>query len=211
MHRFLVSYARPEAFMPLARSILSKIGYSIVALEELESLPPEMAARRPDLRIVDERRLGEVSDEEDEVAVPVIVLTGRSGVSGVDSRIVGAIARPAGLHELYRLIQEALEDTPRSIPRVTTHLQAYCRRLGREWQSSVLSLSENGCLLRSSEPLPLGSELDIALELPNIGCIETRAETAYQLPPDLGLVFHATPAMSRAAIARFVSQTLAKS
>ena len=55
----------------------------------------------------------------------------------------------------------------------------------------------------------LGSEVDITFELPRNGVVETRAETAYQLVPDLGLVFAATPAAQRHAIASFVEQTLA--
>ena len=64
---------------------------------------------------------GEVPDDDPE-SLPIVVLTGRHGVTGADQRIVGAIRRPAGMHELYRLIQQVMEETPRSTPRVPTHL-----------------------------------------------------------------------------------------
>jgi hypothetical protein len=74
----------------------------------------------------------------------------------------------------------------------------------------VLSLSENGCLLRSPEPIALGTHVDLAFDLPRVGAVETRAETAYQMPPDLGMIFHETPAAVRRAISEFVTAQLAQ-
>ena len=205
------SYARDEAYLPLTRSILGRMGYQIVPCEDLDPVLEERRLRAPDLRIVDERRLGELPDDPPGVSVPMIVLSGRHGVAGADPRVVGAIRRPAGLHEIYRLIQQLFEENPRSAPRVPTNLPVRCRRDGYEWRASLISLSENGCLLRTPEPVPLGSELELAFDLPRVGTIETTAESAYQLVPDLGLVFNAIPAASREAIASFVTKTLASS
>jgi hypothetical protein len=207
--RLILSYARPEAYVPLARVILARMGYAIVPAEEWQDLPHADRARLPDLRIVDERRLGEIPEDDGLAEVPIIVLTGRQGVSGLDPRIVGAVARPAGLHEIYRLIQQTIEDTPRATPRVATHLPARCRRGEREWRAAVLSLSENGCLLRTAEPMDLGSQIEISFELPRAGTIRTEAESAYQLVPDTGLIFQRTPAAFREAILSFVEASLA--
>ena len=206
--RLLVTHAQPEAFAPLARSILARTGYRIVSVEELDELPPSIALRRPDLRLVDERRLAEVPEDGEGGNVPIILLTGRHGVSGVDPRIVGAVARPAGLHELYRLVQMVLEESPRNTPRVPTHLPARCRRDGREWTASILSLSENGCLLRCAEPVTLRTEVELEFALPRAGSLWTPAEVAYQIPPDLGLVFYSTPAAVRRSIAEFVLESM---
>ena len=207
--RLLVTHAQPEAFAPLACSILARTGYRIVSVEELDQLPPSIGLRRPDLRLVDERRLGEVPEDGEGGSVPIILLTGRHGVSGVDPRIVGAVARPAGLHELYRLVQMVLEESPRNTPRVPTHLPARCRRDGREWTASILSLSENGCLLRCTEPVTLRTEVELEFALPRAGSLWTPAEVAYQIPPDLGLVFYSTPAAVRRSIAEFLLESMA--
>ena len=207
--RLLVTHAQPEAFAPLARSILARTGYRIVSVEELDQMPPSIGLRRPDLRLVDERRLGEVPEDGEGGNVPIILLTGRHGVSGVDPRIVGAVARPAGLHELYRLVQMVLEESPRNTPRVPTHLPARCRRDGREWTASILSLSENGCLLRCTEPVTLRTEVELEFALPRAGSLWTPAEVAYQIPPDLGLVFYSTPAAVRRSIAEFLLESMA--
>ncbi len=205
--RLILSYAREQDYVPLARAVLAKMGYAIVTEEERPSLPPHLVGRTPELRIVDERRLSEVPDDPESL-VPLIMLTGSEGVTGADPRVLGAVRRPAGLHELYRLIQQGLEETPRSAPRVATNLMARCRQDEHEWRASLLSLSENGCLIRTPEPLELGSEIEITFELPRGETIETRAEAAYQLVPDLGLVFSRTPAVCRHAIVSFVERTL---
>ncbi len=116
--------------------------------------------------------------------------------------------RPAGLHELYRLLQQVLEEVPRSTPRVPTHIAARLSHDGREWRGAVLSLSENGCLLRSPEPLLLGERLDISFELPRTGTVQLTTEVAYQLVPDAGLIFLRTAPSDRQAISSFVTSTL---
>jgi hypothetical protein len=192
----------------LARAILGGIGYAIVSPEEWQD-SPVFAERAPELCIVDERRLDELPDAPTFATTPLILLCGSGRSKVEDRRVVGAIARPAGLHELYRLFQQSLETVARGSLRVPTNLPVRMRRAGREWQGSVLSLSENGCLVRTPEPMELGAELEVAFELPRAGLIETRAESSYQLHPDTGLVFQATPAASRRAILSYVEAHLA--
>ncbi len=203
--RVLLTDAPPEAFAPMTLSMLAKLGYAIV--NEAEYAERDEPGRA-DLRIVDERSLAEVPEGVGP-AIPIVVLTGRRGVTGVDPRIVGAVRRPAGMHELYRLVQAALEDTPRTAPRVPTHLVACCQEGEREWRTAVLTLSESGCLMRSAEPLVLGSCFRLSFELPRSGRIELNAEIAYQLVPDVGVIFNSTSPADRQAIACFVNEALA--
>ena len=122
---------------------------------------------------------------------------------------MGAVRRPAGIHELYRVLQQVLEDTPRSAPRVPTHLPARCRREGREWRVSILSISENGCLMRCPAELLLGAQIEVDFELPRGGSLRLEGDVAYQLLPDVGVVFNATPSAARQAIQIYVSEALA--
>jgi hypothetical protein len=201
----LLSHARAEAYAPMTRVILGKLGYLILTPEELESIEGAEEIR-PVVRLLDERQLAEIPDDHD--GVPIIVITGRHGATGADSRIAGAVRRPAGMHELYRLIQQLTEDTPRSTPRVPTHISVRCRRGEEEWATAMLSISENGCLMRSPEPLNLGGRVELSFELPRAGRLELEAETAYQLRPDLGMIFHATRASDREAIKNYVTTSL---
>jgi PilZ domain len=206
--RLLVAYVHPEAFVDSSRLILSRLGYHIVPPEDFERMRASSAGadRQADLLIVDERRLADVPADP---ATPIILLSGRDGMKGVDNpRVIGAIRRPAGLHDLYRLAQQVFEDTPRTTPRVSTHLHARCERGGQSWEAAVLSLSENGCLLRSEQSPPLGSCFELSFALPVAGTLALRAEAAYQLVPDLGVVFSGIAAEARQAIGRFVSQAI---
>jgi len=206
--RILLTHAAPEAFTEMSRTILTKLGYALVTPEEFPACAETMGRDVPDLRIVDERSLLAVP-EDGFPALPIIVLTGRHGVTGADPRIVGAIRRPAGMHDLYRLAQEVLEDSPRMTPRIPTHLRARCYRDGSEWTGAVLSLSESGCLLRSTEPQMLGSRFTLSFALPRAGTLELEAEVTYQLVPDLGMTFHATSPSDRKAISDFIDRSLA--
>lgn len=205
----ILSIAHPEAYVHLARSILGRMGYAILTPDEW-SASPSLGDRAPELCIVDERRVAELPATPGFAAMPLILLCGKSGGARVeDRRVIGLIPRPAGLHELFRLFQQSLESISRGALRVPTNLPVRLRRGDREWQGALLSLSENGCLVRSPEPMELGSELELSFELPKSGRIETRAETTYRLVPDTGLVFQSTPAASRRAILSFVEEQLA--
>ena len=83
-----------------------------------------------------------------------------------------------------------------------------CRAEEREWKGTLLSLSENGCLLRSVDEVSLGMRFSLQLKLPGEYDLLLEVETSYQLLPDLGLTFHATSPTDRAAISRYVTRAL---
>ena len=205
--RWIVSLARPNAYVPMARTILSRLGYAIVPLEEWED-SSELLKHAPELCLVEERRLGDLPCDRDFAEVPIIALTGRAGVTVSDPRVIGGVSVPAGLHELFRLLQQALEEHPRFSPRVPTEIPARIRQRDREWTAPLLSLSENGCLIRSQEPLALDTPMEITFELPRLGRVSTRAEPTYQLLPDTGVVFARTTPGHRRSIQIFVEQHL---
>jgi len=207
VRRIVLTHAGREGFTDMTRTILAKLGYPILSPEDFAHRCEHSGFVEPALRIVDERQLADVP-EDAWPALPIVVLSGRHGVTGVDPRIVGAVRRPAGMHELYRLIQEVLEDTPRATPRTPTHLQARCEWDGKEWSGTILSLSESGCLLRSTEPQMLGARLRIRFSMPPLGSLELEADVAYQLIPELGMVFQSTQPAERAMIAEFIRRTL---
>jgi hypothetical protein len=204
--RLVATYATRRSISPLAASILPKIGYELVPVETYA----EQADRPPDIQIVDEQRLSELYETTAACSIRTVVVSGWRGAPTVDGRIiVAAVRRPAGLHELYRVLQETLEDHPRGVPRVETKLRARCRRDAMEWDATVISLSENGCLLKTSVVPPLNAMLQVSFDLPETGRVETEATASYQLLPRLGLVFHATRPDYRRAIASYVTHALA--
>ena len=202
--------ARSEALGPWTRVILARLGYPLLSPEEFDVARREDPDLHADLLLIDESRFEESTHFEDAsgVAPPVILLTGKHGVRSRDERVVAGIRRPAGLHDLYCLMQQIFEDTPRSTPRVQTQLQARCARRDQLWESRILSISENGCLMRSAESVPLGQRIQIDLDLPGMGSVSLEAEAAYQLLPDIGLVFSSLAPEQRTALEEFVTHTI---
>jgi len=210
--RTIVYHASRDALSPKTDVILNRLGYRLLLPEAFEELREGDSDLRPEMLLVDERRLGEIDayqDGDEDGSIPIVLLTGQYGTTGADSRVVGAVKRPAGIHDLYRLMQQVFEDTPRSTPRVATQLLAHCESGDRRWDGRVLSLSENGCLIRSPEPIQLGQRIRLAFSLPRSGSVSLDAEASYQLVPDIGLVFSAVPPEQRETLERFVHESLA--
>ena len=206
--RVLVAYARPECFVEKTESILGRLGYLILRPDEFEARANDLPPGSPHLFLADERSLDEVPDPQGEAERPVIVLTGRKGCDANDSRIVAAVRRPAGLHDLYCILQRVFEMTPRSTPRIPVRIDVSCQRDGRKWEAEMRSLSENGALLRCEEKLPLGSNFDMKFVLPGAGPVKMRAEATYQLMPDLGIVFSGVEPTLRESINAFISESI---
>ena len=72
----ILSLARPEAYVPMTRSILGRIGYTIVSPSEWRT-DPELAAVSPALCLVDERQLG-AADELPTAPLVVLCARGRA-------------------------------------------------------------------------------------------------------------------------------------
>jgi hypothetical protein len=209
--RTILYHAPREAMGPMTDVILGRLGYQILRPGTLAQLQETTPGLRPELRLVDERRLDEVPglDEDDpDGKIPIVLLTGKMGAREDDPRVVGAVKRPAGMHDLYRLMQQVFEDKPRSTPRVQACLPAHCESRGVSWNGQVISLSENGCLIRSPEPIQLGQILQLELQLPKGEWIALQAEAAYQLLPDTGLVFNALNPNCRKTLEQFVTEAI---
>jgi len=209
--RTIVYHGSKEALGPATDVRLSRLGYRMVDPEAFVQRQQDNPDSIADLLVVDDRRVEEARaahDSEGGRVIPMVLLTARGGAADDDRQIVGAVRRPAGLHDLYRLMQQIFEDTPRSTPRIATQLAARCERGDRSWDGRVLSLSENGCLIRSSESIPLGQRIQLEFSLPNRGSVSLDAEAAYQLMPDMGLVFSSVAPDQRRSIERFVAQTI---
>ena len=166
------------------------------------------------MRIVDERRFDEIPGLDADPETPIVVLTGVRPQSDTDAkrdpRIVGRIARPAGLTPLYGLLQQGLELTPRRFPRVSTRLPARWIRSDKLAIGAILSLSERGCLLRTAEAsIERGTRMQLQFALPGAGLLSMSANCVHGSGGNIGLCFHRPPSSMRSAIGGFVSELLA--
>lgn len=192
----IASHAADSDYAPTSRVLLWKLGYAL--------LPPEEAGT-PALRVVREDRLGEIPSPTRE---PIILLTRARKAKPADPRVVGAVRRPAGLHELYRLLQAATEAHPRAVPRVPCSLRASADGDGQRYELTVTSLSENGCLASGSRLPALDTRLALDIELPWGERVGGPAIAAYEQGDQLGLVFHDIKLAERKRLVKAVTRLI---
>jgi hypothetical protein len=189
---------RPDAFAPGVQLALERLGYKLVPARSGR-------AEAPDAVIVAADR---VSGLEAEATAPIIVIGTLRSRNQDDPRVIGAVRSPAELLGLYSLLQRALEAHPRAVPRIDTALPARSLSGGVDTPGAILSLSEKGCLLRSTESLSGHGPLHLQFALPGGKAIYTRAKSCYQAGKESGMVFKELPEASRVAITNFVTSSL---
>lgn len=196
-----------RSLAPKVRNALRSLGYSLVDLDS-ESEEEALQSR---VWIVDEERVDELPSipQRPDLQVALLCESAESQEPPQDERVFSRITRPARLTEVYEMLQAVLEGTPRRLPRVSTTLSARCIRDDHRSMGAVLSLSEGGCLLRSSERFARGAQIDLQFALPQFGLIHTHAECRYAQGDDLGLAFGDAPAEVRRTIAHYVTSRLA--
>jgi hypothetical protein len=155
----IASYVGPHALAPHTRAALEGLGYSVVPAFSMGRF--EDTSWTPVIRLVDERHLPKIPAVDDDPNTPIIVLTGTRPKEIQDERVAGHVSRPAQFSDIYRILQQSLEATPRGSPRVETLLAARCSRADHRWVGNIVSLSEGGCLFRSAEPVKAGDSMNL--------------------------------------------------
>jgi hypothetical protein len=206
--RRIASYVPPQAYGPRVRAALEGLGYQIIPVATRGRFEDD--SWEPHLRIVDERHINRIPAEDYLPRTPVLLLTGRTqAATSQDRRVVGIVPRPALLTDLYPILQRTLEDTPRIAARAPTELPGRCTHSDRRWMGAVVSLSERGCLFRTSESLEIDQRLNLLFPLPMGQMVTARARVIGQQGPSVGLVFdHMAPPI-RQAVAQYVEGRLA--
>jgi hypothetical protein len=179
---------------------LERLGYVLERAKD--------AAAAPDVRFVAAGRLSRLPATAGE---PVVLFGGQRSRDAHDPRVIGIVQRPADLLTVYSVLQAGLEEHPRAVPRIPASLPARSFREGIDAPGAILSLSEKGCLLRSTVRLPGDGALKLQFALPDRGLIDTWAEPRNLAGRELCLVFEGLPDISRAAIADYVNATLTAS
>jgi len=207
--RIIASYVSPHAFAPHTRAALAGLGYRLIAASTRGQFNDD--SWHPALRIVDDRHLDKLPEENYLPRTPVIVLRGPRPRPRPrrDPRVVGEATRPAGLAELYPLIQQALEDHPRRAARAATQIPARCTRSDRRWMGAILSLSVGGCLFQTGSDMSPGLEFNLLFPLPRGRMVSTRARVEYCYGDGVGMSFPNSAEPARQAIAEFVTERLA--
>jgi PilZ domain len=199
--RVILSLAPPQSYVSLARLKLSQAGYSVISEDRWEAHYANVR-RAPDLVIVDAERAHELG------GLPGILLYARGQSVPWAASAIGSIERPAGFHDLYRLVQAALEANPRATPRVATSIPARVRGVSSDAEAQVVSLSRGGCLLRRQNPPDPGEEIALEFDLPRCGTVQIVGRTVYRRASEAGLVFRNLSGPASQGIQSFVEERM---
>jgi len=199
----ILSLAPPESYAPLARITLSRAGYSIVSAERWAEMS-QSVSNPPQLAIADLECEGVGIPP----STPWIALAPRGAAHPTRVPIVGLVERPAPFHQLYRVLQLALEPTPRSAARVSTSLAAHCRADSQSWDAQLVSLSRDGCLLWRDAPTPENEQVTLDFDLPNFGRVEVIGRTVYRRETETALVFRDVSGTDGRSIQKYVEEAL---
>lgn len=196
-----------RSLAPRVLDALARLGYAMIPDDADAAHGSGIETAR--VRLVDAGRLDSVPAVGEAPDLRLLMIGSPTATDLDDPRIIDATRRPGRLGSVYAMIQRALERTPRRCPRVATRLSARCIRRQRRSIGAILSLSEGGCLLRTSEPLREGVSLGVQFGLPDYGLVSTRAVCRYTRGGDAGLAFSAPGADVRHTISHYVTMQLA--
>ena len=211
--RWALSYeVDPRAFAPKTREVLGALGYRLIAPRT--SRPTTELGYGTDLRLVDAKNHSTTSQVSDAVengsATPIVLFTNGDGEPAADSRVVATLQTPIEIGSLYPVLQSALEPTPRRTPRADAELPATCTHSNQRFIGAVLSLSEQGCLFRSSDTIPSDQPLQLLFPLPGERMVSLRASMIEQNGGEVGLRFENPTTRSRRAISGYVVDQLVR-
>lgn len=210
-----------RSLAPRVAPALESLGYTLFAPDgntdadararaDRGSAHSEDRASSPRIWLVDEDRLDEMPSVDEAPDDRFLMIAAPRQIRSTDPRILEWIPRPARLAAIYASLQRSIERNPRRMPRIDTRLSARCIRRDRRAIGAVLSLSEGGCLLRTTEKLRKGSRVDLQFALPDYGLVSTSAQCRYRRKGDSGMVFDDPAADIRNTIAHFVTLQLAE-
>jgi len=196
----------PRSLAPRVIPALEALGYSLHDVDD----DPELDSDPPSVWIVDDRRQAELPTIEEEPDLRLLVVGAPKLTRSGDDRVRARIPPPARLSTIFSTLQAILERTPRRTPRIRTQLPARCIHSDRRAIGAVLSLSEGGCLMRTSKPLRKGLRVELQFALPEFGLLTTGAECCYTRRGDVGMEFADPTVDVRQSVAQFVTLQLAE-
>jgi len=116
-----------------------------------------------------------VMGERDEE--PILQEAIRKGAQGI-------VHRPINPTELYTTIHNLIEPNPRQSLRLRLIFKANVATKSGATSYFATTLSDKGLFIRTNEPLPVGENVKIRLELPNVSPFDYPGEVAYHTKAD---------------------------
>jgi two-component system chemotaxis response regulator CheY len=174
--------------------LLRRMGFQVIPAENGAAALKMMKMSPPDLVILDYTMpvmdgltaLRHIKSDADLQHIPVIMITAHSHREGLNEfRKLGAfgcVTKPINIDSLHALLQKCITypgGKKRRHLRTDYHkdVSVTCNGLSRKFYT--VSLSERGVYLRTKDPFPAGTELDISLPVGPGGLLRVRGDVIY--------------------------------
>lgn len=193
----------------MLRAMLESLGCEVIALQDGREALERLKREKVDGLFVDvampnvdgftltrEVRVSKLNSR-----IPIVVLSGQDDAEtmrrGFEAGATFFLGKPFTRERIYKLLgatRGSMLTERRRYSRISYHTEVDCTWGGeppKHFRSNSVNISEGGMKLAPSGGVPLGQELDVAFNLPNIPrVIRARAEVMREVPPDtMGIHF----------------------
>jgi CheY-like chemotaxis protein len=231
LSRFLLIVDCDVNHLFYAAMLLQRLGYNICTAKTAEEALEMTSVALPALVLTEMNLTGinglelarRLKADGRTATVPVIALT-ESRTQAVElecaqNGCVACIRKPIQAEELYRTVQSAIENTPRSAMRVFTRLAVTVNDVPLDYVKGecISVLSEKGFYIRTLKPYPKQTLIHVQMDI-NDNSISSEAlvlsshtfgEGPYK-EPGMGLQFTQITSQAQAVIRQYIKEEITK-
>jgi CheY-like chemotaxis protein len=204
------------------RVLPAKNGVEVLKLMKVS--PPDLVMLDYTMPVMDGlTTLRHIKNDKQLKEVPVIMVTAHSHLSGVAEFIkagaVGSIAKPINIKELHALMQDCITYSggkKRGNMRTTFQKNVSVSVYGLNKIYHAVTLSEKGIYLRTKEPLPVDTELDLVLPLAAGTSLNVKGIIIYHkdvfsdsIDPGMAVEFKELSPLDTGMLSTYITQSLA--
>ena len=211
--------------------LMRRMGFQVVPAKNGVEVLKLMRMSLPDLVMLDYTMpvmdglstLRHIKSDNQLKDVPVIMVTAHSHRSGVDDFMkagaVGYIKKPINIKQLHSLLQDCVTYSggkKRGNLRTTLQKSVQASVFGLNKNYHALTLSEKGIYLRTKEPLPVGTELDLVIPLATDLSLPVRGAVIYHkdvfsdsIDPGMAIEFRGLSRRETEILSSYITHALA--
>lgn len=211
--------------------LMRRMGFQVVPAKNGEEVLKLMKISPPDLVMLDYTMpvmdglsaLKLIKSDDQMKEIPVIMMTAHSHCGGVEDFMkagaVGYITKPVNIKELHALLQECVTYSggkKRGNLRTTLQKSVSVSVYGLNKNYHAMTLSEKGIYLRTKEPLPVGTELELVLPLASGITLTVRGVVIYHkdvfsdsIDPGMAVEFKDLSPREAGILSAYVTRSLA--
>jgi len=223
-----------QTFLMYVGLLLKRLNYRIITACDGVEFLKLLKLTEPDVVLLDINMLPlnglkilqHIKNDRQTSSIPVIMVSNDGSPDSVrkcaDLGAYDYLTKPLKIDRLHKVLQECLfghKGTNRKHlrERFVRKLKVYCE--GKDYEFYAETLSEGGIYLRTRDPLPIGTDVDITLHLDETHFLQAKGIVIYtkrihedfmNLPPGMAIQFKGLSEGDKQVLKSYVEDLLAK-